>query len=147
VEAYVLNNVRHEASRHFRNRKKECVKDKIKELAKNSKNKNNRNLYRVINELKSGYQPRSNLVKDENDYLIADSHNILNRWKNYFSQSLNVHTASDVGQIEIHTAVLGPCPFEGEIAVARIQEGGESLWSEIHKIINSVWKKEQLPDQ
>jgi hypothetical protein len=27
----------------------------------------------------------SNLVKDENGNLLADSHNILNRWKNYFS--------------------------------------------------------------
>jgi hypothetical protein len=26
----------------------------------------------------------SNLVKDENGELLADSHNILNRWKNYF---------------------------------------------------------------
>jgi hypothetical protein len=30
-------------------------------------------------------------VKDENGDLLADSHNILNRWKNYFSQLLNVH--------------------------------------------------------
>jgi hypothetical protein len=26
-----------------------------------------------------------NLVKDENDDLLADFHNILNRWKYYFS--------------------------------------------------------------
>jgi hypothetical protein len=30
-----------------------------------------------------GYQPRSNLVKNENGDLLADSHNIVNRWKNY----------------------------------------------------------------
>jgi hypothetical protein len=35
-------------------------------------------------------------VKDENGVLLADSHNILNRWKNYFSQLLNVHNVSDV---------------------------------------------------
>jgi hypothetical protein len=35
---------------------------------------------------------------------LADSHNILNRWKNYFSQLLSVHRVSDVRQIEIHTA-------------------------------------------
>jgi uncharacterized protein YaaR (DUF327 family) len=34
-----LNNVRCEASRHFRNKKKEYLKDKINELATNSKNK------------------------------------------------------------------------------------------------------------
>jgi hypothetical protein len=37
-----LNNVRREASRHFRNKKREYLKDKINELATNSKNKNMR---------------------------------------------------------------------------------------------------------
>jgi hypothetical protein len=35
-----LNNVRREASRHFRNKKKEYLKDKINERATISKNKN-----------------------------------------------------------------------------------------------------------
>jgi hypothetical protein len=40
-------------------------------------------------------------VKDENGDLLADSHSILNRWKNY-SQLLNVHNVTDVRQKEIH---------------------------------------------
>jgi hypothetical protein len=43
-------------------------------------------------------------VKDENGDLLADSLNILNMWKNYFSQLLDVHNVSDVRQIKIHTA-------------------------------------------
>jgi hypothetical protein len=62
----------------------------INELALNSKNKN-RDLYTGTNEFKRGYQPRNDVVKDENADLLAVSHNILNRWKNYFSQLLNVH--------------------------------------------------------
>jgi hypothetical protein len=54
------------------------------ELVTNSKKKYTRDLYREINDFKRGYQLRSNLVKDENGDLLADSH-ILNRWKNYFS--------------------------------------------------------------
>jgi hypothetical protein len=70
-----------------------------------------RDLYRGINKFKRGYQPRNNLVKDENGDLLVDSHNILNRWNNYFSHLLNVHNVSDVGQIEVHMAeplVPGP---------------------------------------
>jgi hypothetical protein len=52
----------------------------------NSKNKHIRDLYRGINEFKRGYQPRNNFVKDENGDLLVDSHSILNRCKNYFSQ-------------------------------------------------------------
>jgi hypothetical protein len=64
-------------------------------------------------------------VKYENGDLLADSHNILNRWKNYFSQLLNVHSDSDVRQIEVHTAkllVLGLNPFEVEIAIANLKK-------------------------
>jgi hypothetical protein len=59
-----LNNVRCEASRHFRNKRRKYLKDKINELATNSKNKNIRDLYRGINEFERSYQPRSNLVKE-----------------------------------------------------------------------------------
>jgi hypothetical protein len=51
-----------------------------------------------------GYQLRNNLVKDENGALLVESHNILNRWKNYFSQLLNVQNVNDVRQIEVHKA-------------------------------------------
>jgi hypothetical protein len=80
-----LNNVRRETSRYFSNKKREYLKDKINELAMHIKNKNIRDLYRGINELNRGYQPRNNLAKDDNGDLLADSQNILNRWKNYFS--------------------------------------------------------------
>jgi hypothetical protein len=40
-------------------------------------------------------------VNDENGDLLADSRNILNRWKNYFSKLLSVHRISGVRQIEI----------------------------------------------
>jgi hypothetical protein len=52
-------------------------------------------------------------------------HNILNRWKNYFSQLLNVHNDSDVRQIEVHTAeplVPGPSRLEVEIAVSKLKK-------------------------
>jgi hypothetical protein len=71
-----LNNVRREASRYFRNKKREYLKDKINELATNSKNKNIRDLYKGINEFKRPYQQRNKLMKDENGDLLADSHNI-----------------------------------------------------------------------
>jgi hypothetical protein len=58
--------LRCEASRHFRNKKRKYLKDKINEVASNSKNMNIRDLNRGINVFKKGYQPRSNLVKDEN---------------------------------------------------------------------------------
>jgi hypothetical protein len=94
-----LNNVRRDTNGHFSNRTREYMKDKIDEIAMNSKNNNIRDLYRRINEFKRGSQPRGNLVKDQKGDLLADSHNILNRWKNYFFHLLTVHRVSDVRQI------------------------------------------------
>jgi hypothetical protein len=44
------------------------------------------NLCRGISAFYSAYQPRTNLAKDENGNILADSDNILNRWKNYSCQ-------------------------------------------------------------
>jgi hypothetical protein len=98
--------------------------------------------------------------------LLADSHSILNRWKNYFCQLLNVHGVNDVGQTEIHAAeplVPEPSSFEVEIAIGKlkrykspfidqipaelIQAGRNTLRSEIHKLIYCIWNKEELPEQ
>jgi hypothetical protein len=56
-----LNNVRRDASRHFRNKKKAYLKAKIEELETNSKLKNVRDMYMGINDFKKGYQPRTNI--------------------------------------------------------------------------------------
>jgi hypothetical protein len=104
------------------------------------------------------------LVKDERGDLVADPHKILNRWKNYFCQLLNIHGAGGVRQTEMHTAepfVPQPSASEVEVAIGElkrykspgfvqipaevIQAEGETLRSEIHKLIKLIWKKEELP--
>jgi hypothetical protein len=39
----------------------------------------------MLGKFKKGYQPRTNLVKDERGDLLVVVHKILNRWKNYLS--------------------------------------------------------------
>jgi hypothetical protein len=65
------------------------------------------------------------MIKDENGDLLVDSHSILNRWKNYFCQLLNVPGVNDVRQTEMHTVVpLVPEPscFEVEIAIEKLKK-------------------------
>jgi hypothetical protein len=64
-------------------------------------------------------------VNDENGDLLEDFHYVLNRWKNYFSQLLNVHNVSDVRQIEVHKAkplVSGPSCLGVEIAIGKLKK-------------------------
>jgi hypothetical protein len=51
-----LNNVRREASRHFRNKKKAYLKDKFEDLETNSKIRNIRDLQRGINDFKTSLE-------------------------------------------------------------------------------------------
>jgi hypothetical protein len=63
-------------------------------------------------------------VKDETGDPNADFHDILNRWKNYLFQLLNVHYVSDVKQVEVHTAeqlVPGHSRLEVVIAIAKLK--------------------------
>jgi hypothetical protein len=58
---------------------------------------------------------------DGNGDLLVDTHSILNRWKNYFCQLLNVH---DVNDREINTAeslVPEHGVFEVEIPVEKLK--------------------------
>jgi hypothetical protein len=74
-----------------------------------------------------------------------------------------VHNVSDVKQHMAEPLAPGPSRIEVEIDIANlkkykspgsdeipaelIQAGGEMLLSVIHKLINSVWNKEEWPDQ
>jgi hypothetical protein len=152
-----LCNVRREASRYVRNKEREYLKGKMNETELNSKNKNMRNFYRDITEFKKGYQPKSNLVKDGRGYFLADPQKILTRWKNYFSQLLNVQGAGSIGQTENHTAepfVPEPSAAEVEIAIRKLKRykapGSDQIptdqiqargGGEIHKLTVLIWKK------
>jgi hypothetical protein len=52
-------------------------------------------------EFKKGYQPGINIIKNDNSNLLADPQSILNRWKIFFNQVLNVHGVHDVRQEDI----------------------------------------------
>jgi hypothetical protein len=58
-------------------------------------------------------------VKDENGDLLADSHNILSRWKNY----LNGHNVNDVRHKEntVEPLVPNPTPFQVQIGIANLK--------------------------
>jgi len=105
-------------------------------------------------------------VKDDKGDLVADSHSISPRWRNYFSQILKVHGVNDVRQTEIHTAeplVPEPSASEVELAIEKlkshkspgidqipaelIRPRGKTIHCEIHELIIPIWNEEELPEE
>ena len=81
-------------------------------------------MYKGSNDFKKGHKPRTNILKDENGDMVADSHSVSSRWRNYFSQLLNVRGVNDVRQREIHTAeplVPEQSAFETELATENLK--------------------------
>jgi hypothetical protein len=90
----------------------------------------------------------------------------MTRWRNYFSQLLNVHGAKDVRQAEKDTAeplVPEPSAFEFELAIEKlkihkspgidqipaelIKTGGRTIRCAIQKLIIPICNKEELPEE
>jgi len=88
------------------------------------------------------------------------------RWRNYFSQLLNVHEDNDVRQAEItivEPLVPEASAFEFELAIGKlknhkspgidqipielIKAGWRTICCTIHKLIISIWNKEELPEE
>ena len=51
-----------------------------------------------ISEIKKGYQPRKNIVKDEKGDLFTDAYSILDMRRNRLCYFLNIHGFNDVRQ-------------------------------------------------
>jgi hypothetical protein len=75
-----------------------------------------------MNDLKKGYHPRMNIGRMRR-VIWFNSHSILVRWRNPFSQLLNVYGVHDVRQTEIHTAE----PLVPELSASEVVMAIEKL--------------------
>jgi hypothetical protein len=81
------------------------------------------------------------MIKDKNGNLLADPQSVLNRWKSFFNQVLNVHGVHDVKQMSIHMAeplVPEPSLVKVEIAIGKLKSykfpGTDQILVELIKV-------------
>jgi len=98
--------------------------------------------------------------------VLSDSHSILNKWWGLCSQALYIRGVRDVRQKDVQTAeplVAEPRPYEiyvaiedlkiykslgnAQIAADLIRTRNRLISYKIHNITNSIWNKEELPQQ
>jgi len=76
------------------------------------------------------------MVNDEKGDLVADSKNIVVKWRNYFSQLFKVHVVKDVGQVEIQTAE----PLIPETSASEVEIAIDKLKSHKPPVIKKYWQ-------
>ena len=98
--------------------------------------------------------------------MVTDCHSTLAKLRNHFSQLSNVNGGIDVRQTETHTAIpllSETSAFEVELAIEKlktrkspgidqipaelIKAGSKTIRSEIYKLINSIFNKEEFPEE
>jgi len=74
--------------------------------------------------------------------MVTDSHSIVVRWSNHFSQPFGVHGVNDFRQTEIHRAeplVPEPSAFEAEMATGKLKRhispGTDHIPAELFKCL------------
>jgi len=157
--------VKRNVTLRFRNKKREYLTQKIQEIEENGKTNNTRDLYKGVNSLRKGYQPRLGMIRNERGDPRADSTKIIDAWKNYFDL-LNVQKGEPTEEFEIYTAepwIAEPSEIEVQMSIKKlkhfkspgtdiipaklIKAGGTALDNELHKFIGAIWRKEELPKE
>jgi hypothetical protein len=122
-------------------------------------------LYRGINDCGKGYQPRTYIIKNEKGGLAADIRSLLVRWRNNFCQVLNLLGVMMIGRLKYSRDSLVPetrvfdvemfteklkrhkSPGIDEIPAQFNKANNIKIRSESHKLINSIWNKEEFPEE
>jgi hypothetical protein len=121
--------------------------------------------YKEIKTIKEGFQPHTDVCKNEVGEIRGQRENILSRWMDYFRELLNKGateeqiTMIDKDDNEMETY---PPPFEEEIISAiqnlknnkapgkdgihseLIKNGGPELIRRTHQLIGRIWEKEEI---
>ncbi|KAL4152688.1 hypothetical protein QTP88_000521 [Uroleucon formosanum] len=153
-----------EAKRIIRREKRLWEKERIKQIEDNRTNP--KLFFKQTKELKTGYNPRTEIMKEENGELVTEGEEIAKQFGKVFEELLNPQTHQDHTQIEYYTAEPedveptddevrmiintlknNKSPGEDGLASELLKYGGEELIREVGKLIRDVWHKEEIPKE
>lgn len=130
-----------------------------------------REVYKMIRNINRKWQPKQTAIKDDNNKIVVNKKEVLQRWTRYcndlYNEQLdpkvaemliqelkdisppNIENESDILRVEVERAVRrlknNKSPGIDEITGEMIKQGGECLVNEIHQLCNLVWKEGKVP--
>ena len=82
MEEYIRS--RNEARKMCRDKKREMINNKIKELEIENGKNDNRKFYKKLETLTKTYKPRNGNIRARDGSVLTDEKGILNRWNEHF---------------------------------------------------------------
>lgn len=79
----------------IRNKKRKEERERVDDMQKNFENKQGRKFFHGVGQVKKGYQPRVNILKDETNRLIVGKERILEKWAEHFETLLSVRLINE----------------------------------------------------
>jgi len=160
------NQARKEANEICREKKKQWINNRIKQVEEAHKQNNTRKFFKDIRAFQNDRSFPVFACKDENGTLKTDKQEIMNRWKQYFAdltktdnnignQVQEVHTIENDREIEpptykevsdiINKLKRNKAPGTDNIPAELVKYGGYILKHRMYNLILLIWSKEQLP--
>ena len=154
----------------FRRKKRQQEREVFVEIERFGNEKQTRNFYRKVNEIKKGYSQQPLLCKDKSGLVLAEEERCIRRWAEYFKELLNPNNPpvldDEANDLPFHTAqpfIAEPTLQEVEDEILKLKNfkapgidnlpgelfkcGGNALCMEMHELIMRVWNGEEIPDE
>lgn len=149
-----------------RKKKREYEKKEVQKVVEMAENKDIRNMYKSVNQLRQEYKPQTTYCRDKQGNILCNISEVLQRWVEHFDELLNVeHDDDSHEEMPIHTAqplIVSPTYEETMSAINKLKNnkapgtdnltaemfkcGGPSLWKLLHSLIVNIWTQEDLPE-
>lgn len=155
-----------------RRKKRIWERKKLERIEEDFSNRESRKFYKGIRDARKGFQANAVMCKDKDGNLIADKKQILDRWRCYFREVLNIDRAGvseSISENMIGTPGEGTedvelpdkeeiieiianlksfkAPGIDRINAEMLKNAGEELIEEVYAIIWKIWLEEEMPDE
>ncbi|VVC33730.1 Hypothetical protein CINCED_3A022291 [Cinara cedri] len=149
----------------IRYEKRRYMKNMLEETEEYQKLNRSRQLFKNINALRTGFKKQEKFLKNSDGTLITDPNDIFDKWKDYFENLLNCDepinsftwTEVEPNEIEylppdrieiteqIKRLKNHKTPGEDGIQAEILKSLDEETISNMHNLVELVWKEEKIP--